>query len=148
MDLDGFCSAPEHARLEQQAYYLSVMMNHRVIHAPIASTVMRILDVGCGTGSVTVLLGKQYPEARIYGIDLSPVPTLNDKPPNVRFLQGNVMKAFSGNGDVDDVARKLDDPEMAKENGIFDFVFNRLLICGMSDWPGFASIGFRPHHWC
>ena len=32
----------------------------------------RILDVGCGTGSTTLLLKQAYPEAEVVGIDLSP----------------------------------------------------------------------------
>ena len=32
----------------------------------------RILDLGCGTGSTTLLLKKAFPEAEVIGIDLSP----------------------------------------------------------------------------
>lgn len=32
----------------------------------------RILDLGCGTGSTTVLLKQQFPQAEVIGLDLSP----------------------------------------------------------------------------
>ncbi|MEB3292441.1 MAG: class I SAM-dependent methyltransferase [Synechococcales bacterium] len=32
----------------------------------------RILDLGCGTGSTTLLLQKQFPQAEVVGLDLSP----------------------------------------------------------------------------
>ena len=32
----------------------------------------KMLDLGCGTGSTTILLQQQFPEARVTGLDLSP----------------------------------------------------------------------------
>lgn len=32
----------------------------------------RILDIGCGTGSATVFLAREFPRARVRGVDLSP----------------------------------------------------------------------------
>jgi ubiquinone/menaquinone biosynthesis C-methylase UbiE len=32
----------------------------------------RILDLGCGTGSTTLLLKQTFPEAEVIGLDLSP----------------------------------------------------------------------------
>lgn len=31
-----------------------------------------VLDIGCGTGTTLILLGQQYPEAKIVGIDINP----------------------------------------------------------------------------
>ncbi|MBE9012343.1 class I SAM-dependent methyltransferase, partial [Pseudanabaenaceae cyanobacterium LEGE 13415] len=33
---------------------------------------LRILDLGCGTGSATVLLKQAFPTAEVFGLDLSP----------------------------------------------------------------------------
>lgn len=106
------------------------MMNHKVIHSPLSTTqVTRALDIGCGTGIITDLLGTKYPKAQIYGLDLSPVPDLQKtRPPNVTFLQGNALtqspETWSPAGSV------------PKEGG-FDLIFSRLLVCGMSSWPNF-----------
>jgi ubiquinone/menaquinone biosynthesis C-methylase UbiE len=40
--------------------------------AAVRSQPQRILDLGCGTGSTTVLLKQAFPEAEVVGIDLSP----------------------------------------------------------------------------
>lgn len=32
----------------------------------------RVLDIGCGTGSATMFLAREFPRARVRGIDLSP----------------------------------------------------------------------------
>ncbi|MGK2933039.1 MAG: class I SAM-dependent methyltransferase [Solirubrobacterales bacterium] len=47
--------------------------------APLAAGVLhagkepeRVLDVGCGTGAATFFLAREYPRARIRGVDLSP----------------------------------------------------------------------------
>jgi len=47
--------------------------------APLAAAVLkvparpeRLLDVGCGTGAATLFLAREYPQARVRGVDLSP----------------------------------------------------------------------------
>ena len=55
----------------------------------------RILDLGCGTGSTTLLLKKAFPEAEVIGIDLSPymLVVADDKAKKaglkIEFCQGN-----------------------------------------------------------
>lgn len=55
----------------------------------------RILDLGCGTGSTTLLLKKAFPQAEVIGIDLSPymLVVADDKAKQARlaihFQQGN-----------------------------------------------------------
>lgn len=49
------------------------------------SSPRRILDVGTGTGIWALEMGDRFPEARVYGIDLSPIqPTA--VPSNVHFF--------------------------------------------------------------
>jgi hypothetical protein len=81
---------------------------------------------------VTRELGLIYPLARsIYGIDISPVPASSRDAslPNVSFICGD--------------ARKLMGSDAQMPYGTADFVFNRLLLCGMTDWPGYVRDVFK-----
>ncbi|KAI4104261.1 MAG: hypothetical protein LQ339_003880 [Xanthoria mediterranea] len=124
----------EHARLEDQAIGLAEMMHNKLIHAPLQSP-KSLVDVGCGTGIVTRQLGDAYPAAKVYGVDLSPVPS-GPKPPNVEYILGDVGQLLNN------------DPRLA--HGSADFVFSRLLLLGITDWAGYvrdvASL-LRPGGW-
>jgi SAM-dependent methyltransferase len=119
--------ATEHARLEEQAAALSELMQNSPFHAPLTSHPEKILDIGCGTGIVTVELAKKYPSAQVFGVDLSPVPTsLHAVPKNVTFVQGDI--------------RNLPAHDARFRPGIFDvYIFSRLLVCGMTRWPGYVG---------
>ena len=90
-----------------------------------------MLDVGCGTGIVTHHLGSIYPSASVYGIDISPVPSTDSSdaipqtPPNVKCI-------------IDDV-RKLAEEDQQLKSGSFNCIFQRLLICGMTQWQTYIS---------
>ncbi|KAG6999517.1 hypothetical protein G7Y79_00034g069400 [Physcia stellaris] len=120
----------EQDRLEDQATALEELMHKRIIHAPLAEPA-RIIDVGCGTGIETCQLGKVFPSAQVYGIDLSPVPP-RSKPPNVEFVQGSF--------------RELLDDQSRFPAESMDYVFSRLLICGelcSSEWPWLLALRER-----
>lgn len=151
MITDHACSAKEHARLEKQAQLLETVMGGEVLHAPVeGSKVNRVLDIGCGTGCVTDTLAGRFPSAAVYGLDLSPVPDLRGQRPNIEYLQGNALTqkptAWTG----------PEGPVLDQNEAIFDYVFSRLLIAGMTDWPGllkqeFAMLksgGYVEHHEC
>lgn len=99
-------------------------MNNKPFHAPVKNP-KRILDIGCGTGVLTVRLGREFPEAEVIGVDISPVPQRHAKPDNVTFVEGNIMELAKG-----------DDPRF--QLGSFDYVFHRLLIFGVTDWPAYV----------
>ncbi|KAL8782580.1 MAG: hypothetical protein Q9213_005258 [Squamulea squamosa] len=101
---------------------LAELMHDKFIHAPLQSP-RHLVDVGCGTGIVTRQLGDAYPTAQVYGIDLSPVPS-GPKPPNVEYVLGDICQLLNR------------DARLAFES--MDFVFIRLLVLGMTDWPGFV----------
>ena len=91
-----------------------------------------VLDIGCGTGVVTRYLSSLYSgAAHVYGIDLCPVPTQpgDSKAQNLTFIRGN-FRELAGL-----------DPRLPL--GSIDFVFSRLLLCGMTDWAGYVRDAFK-----
>lgn len=115
-------SATEHARLEDQSAGLAELMHNNVIHTPLSSP-SRLVDVGCGTGIISRDLGNRYPSAQIYGVDLSQVP-LAITPSNVEYIVGDV--------------RQLLKHDERFAHGSADFVFSRLLVLGMTNWPDYV----------
>ena len=124
-------SPVEHARLLDQHNSLVALVKGRIVHAPVSSP-DTVIDVGCGTGIVTRCLSSHFPTARlVYGIDLCPVPIQpgDDKASNLNFICGNF--------------RKLAESDARFPPESVDYVFSRLLLCGMTDWPGYVRDAFR-----
>lgn len=73
----------------------------------------RIVDLGCGTGSTTVLLKQAFPEAEVIGIDLSPymLVAAEDKARaanlNIRWVHGNAEQVPFADNSVDLVTASL-----------------------------------------
>lgn len=110
-------------------------MFESMFHAPVKCP-QTILDIGCGTGAVTYDLATSYPSARVYGLDISPVPDLRPKQPNTTFLQGDVRTSVAS------------DERFHFES--LDYIYCRLLVCGMTDWAGYVQIVarmLRPGGW-
>ncbi len=126
--LSYLSSEPEHSRLEQQHDTLVRIMNGTIVHASVIN-LKRIVDVGCGTGVVTCYLGNRFPDALVWGIDISPVPSIHDKPDNVTFVQGDFLTLAAS----DDRFRQ----------GSADLVFSRLLICGMTGWEAYVGTAVK-----
>ena len=103
-------------------------MHDQPLQAPLQDP-RRLLDIGCGTGSLTTHMARTYPSAdKILGVDLSPVPMADiNRPANVEFLTG----------DFKDLVKERSGTQL--EPATFDYVFSRLLIFGMSDWPSYIA---------
>ena len=111
------------------------LMFKSVVHAPVHSP-ETILDIGCGTAYVTHHLATTYPSARVYGLDISPIPELRPKSPNMTFVEGE-LRAVAGS-----------DERFGSEK--MDYIFHRLLICGMTEWLGYVRLVagmLRPGGW-
>lgn len=73
----------------------------------------RILDLGCGTGSTTLLLKRAFPQAEVIGIDLSPymLVVADDKAKQARlaiqFQQGNAEQTHFPDHSFDLVTASL-----------------------------------------
>lgn len=88
---------------------------------------------------MTLLLGQKYPDAQVIGVDLSPVPaSRHEQLPNVEFVQGDIRALVSAGQD-----------ERFQE-GCFDYIYQRLLVFGMTEWPSYLGmLGrlLRPGGW-
>jgi trans-aconitate methyltransferase len=122
-------STPEHNRLESQAEGLRRLAGDKVIHAPLSASALRkALDIGCGTGVVTHELSSKFPDAQVYGIDLTPVPAVREKLPNIEYIEDDVLNLAD---------TKNPDPRFSPAS--FDYVFSRLLILGMTEWKKYVE---------
>ena len=104
-------------------------MGGQVIHAPLPSTIDRAIDVGCGTGTTTVFLGRKFPAASVYGIDLNEVPTLHSKPANVSYIKGDILE--------------LADKDTRLQHRSLDYVYSRLIPLGMDNWGGYINTAYN-----
>ena len=123
-DLYIFDSAKlgELRRLDEQSSCFSIVMHDKPIHAALGDPT-KILEIGCGTGLMTCYLARKYPQAQVYGIDPSPVPTsFHEKPANVEYIQSK----------FEDVLHSGDEK---LEKGSFDYVFCRMVLLVINDWP-------------
>lgn len=102
-------------------------MHGKPIHAPVLplEAESRVLEVGCGTGHLALELAETNPAAKIIGLDISAVPVRSSPPPNLEFVQANIL------------GLEPSDPRFQPES--FDFVFHRLLICGMTKWQDYVK---------
>ncbi|PIB00981.1 hypothetical protein CB0940_02126 [Cercospora beticola] len=129
----------EHQRLDRQAEHLSAMMHGKILYAPVnvAGKDVRILDVGCGTGVVTDLISSSYPEAECIGLDLSQVPASRVLRANTRFFKGDFCSEQPSLWTPTTGGRHL-----SQSSELFDYIFLRLLVCGMINWPEFIKKEF------
>ncbi|KAM3416031.1 hypothetical protein BST61_g9517 [Cercospora zeina] len=128
--------SPEHVRLETQAKLVSGIMHGNIFHAPIPDRKgTRMLDIGCGTGIVTDDMSQRYPQAECIGLDLSRVPQLRPHRPNVHFFQGNAINQDPAEWSPNNHGS----PSLPVNANLFDYIYSRLLILGMNDWPSFVK---------
>ncbi|MBW4654578.1 MAG: class I SAM-dependent methyltransferase [Kaiparowitsia implicata GSE-PSE-MK54-09C] len=79
----------------------------------IQSRPRRILDIGCGTGSTTLLLKQAFPQAEVIGLDLSPYMLLAAKDKAkaahqlIQFVHGNAEQTGLPDGSIDLVTATL-----------------------------------------
>lgn len=113
-------------RLDFQHFIFRQVLQSNFV-APIHNP-REILDVGCGTGRWVLEMSRDFPQANVFGIDISPVMPqpipLSDQsigiPVNCSFLQGNILSE-----------------QLPFADASFDFVHMRLLFLAIPspDWP-------------
>ncbi|KAL6855490.1 hypothetical protein ACO1O0_006639 [Amphichorda felina] len=92
-------------------------------------------DIGCGTGVATIQLAHLLPAAKVFGIDLTPVPEPARliAPPNAHWVAGNIL----------DVDMQNHNDHMSSESlapGTVDYLFGRMLFLGINNWPGYCQV--------
>lgn len=102
-------------------------MGGRHSHAPVPDEPCLILDIGCGSGAVSVSFALKNPSADVVGVDVTPVPTKNVAPPNLVFLKGDIFE--------------LVDKDPRLKVGTAQLVFSRCLTFGMPivKWPDYIK---------
>lgn len=83
----------EHKRLEDMQLVFRTILGGNVL-APISEHPTQIIDVGTGGGAWVVEVAKQYPEALVCGLDISPI-TLPDAPTNCKFVQSDLTEGLN-----------------------------------------------------
>lgn len=106
-------------RLDFQHFYLKHVLKSNYLAPLNKEQVHTILDVGCGTGRWVIEMARAFPQARVYGIDLEWSTPPQKLPPNVAFLQGDVLEG------------------LPFSDHTFDYVHQRLLALGIpaKKWP-------------
>ncbi|GCE50885.1 ubiquinone/menaquinone biosynthesis C-methylase UbiE [Thermosporothrix hazakensis] len=113
----------EQDRLNFQHYALRFLLKGNYV-APLPEMVRDILDVGTGTGIWVREMAKEFPEAKVVGMDIEiPATARMGAPRNSQFVEGNVLKG------------------LPFQDGAFDFVHQRLLVAAIpgSAWPAVVA---------
>ena len=99
-----------------------------------ASDRLRILDVGCGSGEITVDVAKLFPEAHVVGLDVSAAMLESAKVyaerrgvKNVEFVKGSVFDLESL------LNRKGDEQLKGRTSGKFDVVYTHQVVAHLPD---------------
>lgn len=76
---------------------------------------------------MTIRLGREHPHTKVSGVNLTPVPGIHKMPNNVEFVTGEIRELVRGH-------------RTGFESGKYSYVFGRMLIIGMTDWPGYCEL--------
>jgi len=112
----------EKGRLDRQHLQFLLTLEGALHRAPLErEKVKEVVDLGAGTGIWASDFAKEYPEAKVVGIDISPVPT-EGKPDNCTFVQANFFS----------------DAAWPSTPATISYIHSRFIAAGVGDWSGLA----------
>lgn len=123
----------EQERLDLQHHLFLITFDDRLYLSPAGKhghQMHHVLDVGTGTGLWALDFADEHPEAKVIGVDLSPIQT-DLVPTNLHYQ-------------VDD----LEDTWEFGDN--FDFIYSRMMTASFANWPRFfkqAYDNLNPGGW-
>ncbi|GLA61676.1 hypothetical protein AtubIFM56815_002535 [Aspergillus tubingensis] len=121
----------QNEQLDIAHHMFTLLLDGKLLLAPISDNIQRALDVGTGTGIWAIDFADEYPSAQVIGTDLSPIQP-GFVPPNLQF-------------EIDDATEDWVYPE-----NHFDLIHVRALYGAIADWPAFyqnALSRLRPGGW-
>ncbi|PYH99943.1 methyltransferase family protein [Aspergillus ellipticus CBS 707.79] len=108
----------QNEQLDIAHHMFTLLLDGKLLLAPIDKNIQRALDVGTGTGIWAIDFADEYPSAQVIGTDLSPIQP-GFVPPNLQF-------------EIDDATEEWVFPE-----NHFDLVHVRALYGAVGDWVAF-----------
>jgi trans-aconitate methyltransferase len=97
-------------------------MGGEPLKAPLPGPPKKILVVCRGPGVMTVLFGSMFPDAEVYRVDLAEVSSMEAKPENVAFTQGDIRELIGPGTKYPDIFQA----------DSFDYVYSRAILWGWS----------------
>lgn len=130
----------EHSRLDKKDRLIASIMRQKIIHASLQQgEVHQVVDLGCGTGVVTKALGAKFPDAQVFGMDLSPAPPQGEQfSANVSFLRGNVLTQ-----EPMDWKPIRDGPSLTENEAMFELCYSRIFTSHLSEQQAVVNKQFR-----
>ncbi|KAF4344584.1 phosphoethanolamine n-methyltransferase 3 [Fusarium beomiforme] len=110
--------------LDINHHVLILMYNDKLYKAPLKDDIQAAVDIGTGTGIWAMDFADEFPNAKVVGIDISPIQP-SWLPPNLEFQ-------------IDDCTQEW----TFKENSL-DYVHMRFLVGSIVDWPALFKQAYK-----
>ncbi|KAK4185785.1 phosphoethanolamine n-methyltransferase 3 [Podospora australis] len=121
------CDIQKQSRAQELNHHLyTLTLDDKLYLAPLETiqSLQKVLDAGCGTGLWAIDFADEHPEARVIGIDISPIQP-SWVPPNLEFQIDNLTRPWTFS------------------TAYLDYIHIRHLTGSITDWNVLFSEAFR-----